>query len=243
MEKAFLERCLARGMTLREIAAKADRAPSTVSYHLKRHGLTANNAGPQANRGAIPRPVLAGMASQGRSIRAMAERLDRSAATVRYWLGKYGLTTVGMDARRPEIALARREGRRSVTAPCRHHGATEFVLESRGYYRCLKCRRAGVSAWRRRAKRRLVASAGGRCALCGYDRYPGALQFHHLDPSAKRFAISRQGVTRAMSELQAEAEKCVLLCANCHAEVEGGAAQLDDSGSTPPAGLEPARLH
>ena len=45
-------------------------------------------------------------------------------------------------------------------------------------------------------------------------------------PRQKRFAISGQGVTRALSKAREEAAKCVLLCANCHAEVEGGLAQL-----------------
>ena len=54
------------------------------------------------------------------------------------------------------------------------------------------------------------------------DAYPGALHFHHLDPSAKAFAVSRQGVTRALSAAREEARKCVLLCADCHAMVEAG---------------------
>jgi hypothetical protein len=49
-----------------------------------------------------------------------------------------------------------------------------------------------------------------------------ALQFHHLDPARKSFALSRNGVTRSLAELRAEAAKCVVLCANCHAEVEVG---------------------
>jgi hypothetical protein len=33
-------------------------------------------------------------------------------------------------------------------------------------------------------------------------------------------------VTRALAKAREEAAKCVLLCANCHAEVEAGIAQL-----------------
>jgi hypothetical protein len=66
----------------------------------------------------------------------------------------------------------------------------------------------------------------GRCRLCGYDRCPAALQFHHLDPGEKSFALSREGVTRSLAEAQAEAAKCVLLCANCHAEIEAGYREL-----------------
>ena len=83
-----------------------------------------------------------------------------------------------------------------------------------------------VAAWRRRTKLRLVTEAGGACAVCGYDRYAGALEFHHVDPSTKSFGLSTRGVTRSIETLRAELDKCVLLCSNCHAEVEGGVTQL-----------------
>jgi 5-methylcytosine-specific restriction endonuclease McrA len=109
---------------------------------------------------------------------------------------------------------------------CRTHGRTEFVLEGRGYYRCKECRKQRVIEWRRRAKQRLIVEAGGCCAICGYDRYGGALHFHHVDPAQKKFGIAREGVTRSLEAMRAEAAKCVLLCSNCHAEVEAGIATL-----------------
>jgi 5-methylcytosine-specific restriction endonuclease McrA len=112
---------------------------------------------------------------------------------------------------------------------CRTHGRTEFVLEGRGYYRCKKCRMQRVMDWRRRTKRRLIAEAGGCCQICGYDRYSGALHFHHLDPASKEFAISRKGFTWSLEKMRAEVAKCVLLCSNCHAEVEAGIATLPEA--------------
>jgi hypothetical protein len=79
-----------------------------------------------------------------------------------------------------------------------------------------------VARRRRKVKTILVAEAGGACMLCGYDRHPGALQFHHRDPAQKRFSLSAQGVTRSLERAREEARKCALLCANCHAEVEAG---------------------
>jgi hypothetical protein len=72
----------------------------------------------------------------------------------------------------------------------------------------------------------LVGEAGGRCRLCGYDRCLGALEFHHLDPEMKRMPLSAQGIAYALETLREEARKCILLCANCHAEVENGAATV-----------------
>jgi hypothetical protein len=48
------------------------------------------------------------------------------------------------------------------------------------------------------------------------------LEFHHLDPTEKAFHVSRQGVSRSLARARAEARKCVLLCSNCHMEVEAG---------------------
>jgi cytochrome c553 len=67
----------------------------------------------------------------------------------------------------------------------------------------------------------LVEEAGGRCAVCGYERCAVALHFHHVDPTTKLFAVN-MARGKSLAAYRAEAEKCVLLCANCHAEVETG---------------------
>jgi hypothetical protein len=109
---------------------------------------------------------------------------------------------------------------------CARHGETEFILEGRGYYRCKRCRSERVARRRRTVKRILVDEAGGRCAICGYDRCIAALEFHHLDPLEKRIGVSAFGVAHALDKLRAEATKCVLVCSNCHVEVENGVATL-----------------
>ena len=75
-------------------------------------------------------------------------------------------------------------------------------------------------------KQTLIDENGGCCLLCGYDRYPGALEFHHLDPARKDFALSMSGVARSLARAREEARKCVLVCANCHAEIEAGVATI-----------------
>jgi hypothetical protein len=100
------------------------------------------------------------------------------------------------------------------------------VIENSGRARCRKCRIERVSEWRRRTKARLVEETGGKCEICGYDRCFAALQFHHRDPSEKSFALSLRGRIRSIDRLRAEAAKCVLLCANCHAAVEVGQLKL-----------------
>ena len=96
-----------------------------------------------------------------------------------------------------------------------------------------RCAADRVAAYRKRVKEILVAEAGGACRLCGYDIYVGALHFHHLDPTLKRFAVSHAGTTDSLRTMREEARKCVLLCANCHAEVEAGLVFLASPADNP----------
>jgi len=48
------------------------------------------------------------------------------------------------------------------------------------------------------------------------------MHFHHRDPATKEFSISEYGVCRSWERMLAEAKKCVLVCSNCHAEIEEG---------------------
>jgi 5-methylcytosine-specific restriction endonuclease McrA len=116
---------------------------------------------------------------------------------------------------------------------CKTHGLTAYVRRCDGYWRCKKCTVHQVAESRRRRKRLLVAEAGGCCAICGYDRSPVILQFHHVNPQDKSFALAVGGRTRALDTLRREAAKCVLLCPNCHAEVEAGLASLPATAASP----------
>lgn len=222
MEKAFLESCLKRGMSLEAIGEEVGKHPSTVGYWLKKHGLRAAGAEKYAPRGQVRRECLVALAGSGATLAEMAERLDRSISTVRYWLGRYGIEA----ADRPGPRGRQGNGARSAAFECERHGITEFVLEGRGYYRCKRCRAAGVAKRRRTVKELLVMEAGGACAICGYSRWLGALQFHHVEPGSKTFHLAQHGYSRSLATSRAEMRKCVLLCANCHAEVEGGFATL-----------------
>lgn len=222
MKRRFLEECLAKGMSLEAIGREVGKHPSTVGYWLKKHGLTALGAEKYARRGGISRSELEALAAVGMTVAEMAERFDRNPSTVRYWLRRYKIEPG--NRRRPRRRCG--NGSRDATFECRRHGITEFTLEGRGYYRCKRCRAAAVAKRRRTVKRQLVEDAGGACVLCGYRRWIGALQFHHVDPSRKEFHIAQRGHSRSLARSRAEVEKCVLLCANCHAEVEGGFATL-----------------
>ncbi len=221
MDRDDLERKLAAGQSLAEIGRALERNPSTVSYWVKKHGLELSATARHRPRGVLPEDILRRLIADGQSTRQIAAAVGRSQATVRHWLGRYGLKT----AVRPAV-IGRSTAKHPIfEATCHVHGATSFSRRGGSRF-CLRCRSEAVAAWRRRTKRRLVEEAGGECRTCGYDRCQAALQFHHTDPATKRFAISHLGVTRSYERIREEAAKCVLLCSNCHAEVEAGVRDL-----------------
>lgn len=85
-----------------------------------------------------------------------------------------------------------------------------------GYVYCNSCtvnkRRDGNKQW-------ALDYKGGACQNCGYDKCARALCFHHLDPSKKEMEINSSFAARSQKVRQAELDKCILLCANCHMEV------------------------
>jgi hypothetical protein len=83
-----------------------------------------------------------------------------------------------------------------------------------------------VARRRRRLKLMLIEYKGGQCVICGYERTAWAMDLHHVDDSQKSFSMSTRGLTRSWERLKQEADKCVLLCANCHREVHAGIVQL-----------------
>lgn len=76
----------------------------------------------------------------------------------------------------------------------------------------------------KKIKEQLIEYKGGKCEICGYNRYFGALEFHHLDPTKKDFGIS--GGTKSFEKLKPEVDKCILVCSNCHREIHGGLIDL-----------------
>jgi len=83
-----------------------------------------------------------------------------------------------------------------------------------------------VALRRRKLKEMVIEYKGGICIICGYKNYAGAFDLHHIDGSTKEFGLSMQGLTRSWEKTKIEADKCVLLCANCHREVHGGVTPL-----------------
>jgi predicted nucleic acid-binding Zn ribbon protein len=78
-------------------------------------------------------------------------------------------------------------------------------------------------------KLEIVRAAGGHCAICGYNKNLAALVFHHTDAEAKDFKLDMRSLSnRKLAPILDEISKCILLCANCHAELHNPHLNLDD---------------
>lgn len=92
--------------------------------------------------------------------------------------------------------------------------------EAKRKYCSTQCKnKSATDRFRKNLKIKAVEYKGGSCQICGYNKSLVALHFHHLDPNKKDFAIGANGHTRKWEDVKNELDKCVCLCANCHAEV------------------------
>ena len=79
-----------------------------------------------------------------------------------------------------------------------------------------------VTKRRKKIRTKAIEYKGGKCYFCGYNKYVGAMEFHHLDNKKKDFGLSMKGLTRSWIKTKNEIDKCILVCSNCHRELHGG---------------------
>ena len=86
-----------------------------------------------------------------------------------------------------------------------------------------------VIRWRKNLKANMVASMGGKCQICGYDKCHEALELHHINPKEKEISFGQIRANPVSQEkVIVELQKCILLCSNCHKEVHAGIVSLPD---------------
>lgn len=101
---------------------------------------------------------------------------------------------------------------------CPKHGMTEHALYN-GVAKCKKCMVEYDYTKRHKIKETLVAYKGGKCEICGYDKCTNALDFHHINPQEKSFVLNKGNFNKSLDVLKKEADKCILVCSNCHREI------------------------
>ena len=163
----------------------------------------------------------------GLSQRGIAEQLNTSQTNIRYWLKKHNLTTFKPIVNTRECPCCKNN------LPLNAFYARRGKDGSSVY--CKECTSNQTLKRQRELKEQAIQYKGGKCSVCDYNKYQGALEFHHLDPSKKDFSISQVRNTSFNDKIKAELDKCVLLCANCHREVHAGLIELVSL-----TGIEPA---
>lgn len=69
--------------------------------------------------------------------------------------------------------------------------------------------------YKRERKLQSIAYLGGKCQKCSNEYHPSVYEFHHRDPEDKDRDPSKM-LSLSWERLEAELNKCDLLCANCH---------------------------
>ena len=90
---------------------------------------------------------------------------------------------------------------------------------------CKSCTTVSTTRRQREVKRKAVDYLGGKCSICNYNKYTGALEFHHMNPSEKDFSIAELKLS-SFDKIKSELDKCLLVCANCHREIHGGVIEI-----------------
>ncbi len=67
-----------------------------------------------------------------------------------------------------------------------------------------------------------IRSLKNKCSICGYDKNPAALEFHHpednKDTEIAKLAAKSWSIP-LKNKIDNEISKCIIVCANCHREI------------------------
>ena len=94
-------------------------------------------------------------------------------------------------------------------------------------YNCVSEESSGPTDTRRKIKQWGLEYKGNKCYICGYDKCPEALDFHHIDESQKSFSLSDHGIKLDWPLIKEELDKCIVVCANCHREIHAGYIEVE----------------
>lgn len=175
--------------------------------------------------------LLQNLINKNYSTYQIAKRLKSSQTNARYWLKKHGLKTNFKSFKDGYLPPTKKEriieNGKTYVVCCQCSTKKElnkdnFYIRKDGRYHvwCKPCGRRKSIERLREYKVACVEYKGGKCQICGYNKYFGALDFHHLDSSKKDFTIA--GSNKTLKGLKPELDKCVLLCSNCHRETHAG---------------------
>jgi len=161
------------------------------------------------------------------SVYQISKVIKKAPNTVTYWLNKFELKTNHKSFKDKGIldyGGERECPRCTKTKPLSEYYDRRGKKGSSVY--CKPCTTDQSTERQRNLKQLAIDYKGGGCEVCGYDKYNGALDFHHIDPTEKDFNISKITSYTFTDKVKAELDKCALVCSNCHREIYGGVIEL-----------------
>lgn len=216
-----------KNYTTKQIALELGMGWTTVKRYLKQIGLRTNHWKEPYN---IDKETLTELVNKNYSSHRIAKELKCSQTNVRHWLKKYGLNLNARAAQKVE----QEKGLKTCPQCKRTLARTKefFYINKSGacHSWCKKCNDVITWGKQKDLKKKSVEYKGGKCCICGYNKYVGALDFHHVDPSQKEFNISRLRLY-TWERVKMELDKCVCVCKNCHAELHGNVTKVVDSAN------------
>ena len=90
------------------------------------------------------------------------------------------------------------------------------LADNYSYPTCSVCY---VNKHRAMVRQKALEYKGGKCCVCGYNKTYHALSYHHVNPNNKEFELSSNHSV-SWERMKKELDKCILVCRNCHAEIE-----------------------
>ena len=150
----------------------------------------------------------------------IAERYGYSESKVKYLLEKFEIT-------KNDKNVVTDTTPRKCTQCGEEKPGTEFYMKSEKGKKtlgstCKICASGKTVARYKTYKLSYLALKGGCCQACGFNKYEGALEFHHVDPSSKDDSIAKMMRHPSSPKILEELKKCVLVCSNCHRMIHAG---------------------
>jgi len=163
----------------------------------------------------MEREILEPLIETGMSQRQIAEELDCSQTSIKYWLKKFGLKTKH-NQHNKQYGDDKFCPRCETIKPI-----DEFYKRSNrdsygGY--CKNCSNVYHGKRIKRVKLKMVHYKGDQCLDCDLNienTYQCVFDFHHLDPNEKDPNWNKIQYQK-WGKIKDELDKCVLLCSNCH---------------------------
>lgn len=140
---------------------------------------------------------------QGLSTRKIANKLNCSQSTIKYWLKKFELKTKPVKSKKERCncgKLLKGNSYKTTRGICKE---------------CFNNKRKEVF---KTTRKKAIEYLGGKCIVCGFKKYLCSLDIHHLDPKKKDPSFSSSQCW-SWKRLEKELKNCILLCRNCHGAV------------------------